>query len=632
MKKVLYFVSALAMVLFAGSCQNETLEINADNGMVTFTVEAPGVFKATKATEAIKTTIADGRNVDQLIYEVWTIDADGDLETRLFQDNTKTLDLVDGTRQTTLALELLNDQKYAILFWAQVKGTGAYNTANLTKVSYANALNDGYFTNDEALAAFYAVAYINDGKHVAEDLVTPTNGTVKLRRPFAQLNLGTINNSADLPYNIVLDKSSLTIKGISTQFNVFDSSVSGEADVTIALKANDVPNNPATLTVQQVPYDYAAMTYLFAGDVVEVTYNIETSLSDKANPTSVVSASVNNSDNPICSVPLKENYRTNIVGNLLTTSAEYKIIVDAAWDGEIIPVTNADAAQAALDNAVAGTIVSLQPGVNYGTLYLRPSANTEVTKIVDWIGNNYRYETYSLFKNITILGAEGATVDAIEIEGGTYYNTAHSQAATYPVMLSLIELENVVIDGVTFSGKGGYDPQGYGNVINLSGNNIKVNGLTLKNCVLNNADNNARLIYKTESTTTVHQYTYENETYTFSPTLKDITVTGTSLNGGYIGLELRETENVTITDNTFNVANRNILLPVNTGCTYTGNITITGNVSNNAKERFVRMDGAGDANVVIKNNTINNYSSSDVDYIKVTGNNIDPVIENNILN
>ena len=178
MKKVLYFVSALAMVLFAGSCQNETLEINADNGMVTFTVEAPGVFKATKATEAINTTIADGRNVNQLIYEVWTLDANGDLETRLFQDNTKTLELVDGTRQTTLALELLNDQKYAILFWAQVNGTGAYNTADLRQVSYANALNDGYFTNDEALAAFYAVAYINDGKHVADDLVTPTNGTV----------------------------------------------------------------------------------------------------------------------------------------------------------------------------------------------------------------------------------------------------------------------------------------------------------------------------------------------------------------------------------------------------------------------------------------------------------------------
>ena len=293
-------------------------------------------------------------------------------------------------------------------------------------------------------------------------------------------------------------------------------------------------------------------------------------------------------------------------------------------------VESQNAAQAALDNAVPGTIIKLEPGVNYGTLYLRPVKDAAPTKEVDWIGNNYHFETYSLFENLTIVGADGATVDAIVIEGGTYYNTAHSQDEIYPVMLSLVELKNVVIDGVTFTGNGGYDPQGYGNAINLSGGNIKVDGLTLKNCVLNNPENTARLLYKTESTTNVHTYTYEGETFTFSPSMKDITVTGCTFNGGYMGLELRETTNLTITNNTFNVADRNILLPVNTGCTYSGTITITGNVSNNAKERFVRADGTGDAAVVITNNTLNNYQGADADYIKVTnGNNV--TIENNTL-
>lgn len=294
-------------------------------------------------------------------------------------------------------------------------------------------------------------------------------------------------------------------------------------------------------------------------------------------------------------------------------------------------VSSAAELQEALDNAVKGTKIQLVPNVSYGIVYLRPSANEGVTKIVDWVGNNYRYETYSLFENLTIIGAEGATIDAIEIEGGTYYNTEHSQFETYPVMLSLIELKNVVIDGVTFTGKGGYDPEGHGNVINLSGNNIKVDGLTLKNCVLNNEDNNARLIYKTESTTHVHTYTYGEQTYTFSPTLKDITVDGCVLNGGYMGLELREAENVTITNNEFNVANRNILLPVNTGCTYTGTITITGNVSNNAAERFVRADGTGEATLIITGNTINNYLSGDLDYIKATGVTGEYTIENNTI-
>ena len=287
--------------------------------------------------------------------------------------------------------------------------------------------------------------------------------------------------------------------------------------------------------------------------------------------------------------------------------------------------------QAALDNAVKGTTIQLMPNVSYGVVYLRPSANEGVTKVVDWVGNNYRYETYSLFEDLTILGAEGATIDAIEIEGGTYYNTEHSQSETYPIMLSLIELKNVLIKGVTFTGNGGYDPQNHGNVINLSGGNIKVDGLTLENCVLDNEENNARLIYKTESTTNVHKYEYDGAEYTFSPTLKNITVTGCTFNGGYMGLELRETENVTITNNEFNVADRNILLPANTGCTYTGTITITGNVSNGAAERFVRGDGIGDATLIITGNTINDYVGEDLDYIKVTGATGTTTVENNTI-
>ena len=302
-----------------------------------------------------------------------------------------------------------------------------------------------------------------------------------------------------------------------------------------------------------------------------------------------------------------------------------------ATDEDAILVTTPEEAQAALDNAEAGATIQLAPGVDYGVLYLRPVAGGAPTKLVDWIGNNYHYETYTLYENVTIKGAPGATVDAIEIEGGTYYYSEHSQSDLYPVMLSLVELKNVVIDGVTFTGKGGYDPQGYGNAINLSGCNIKVDGLTLKDCVLENADNNARLLYKTEATTQLHTYAYEGETYSFMPTMKDITVTGCTFNGGYMGIELRETENLTITNNVFAVANRNILLPANDGCTYSGTVTITGNVSNNAKERFVRADGMGDAVVIITGNVLNNYLGADADFIKVTNSN-NVTIENNTKN
>ena len=152
--------------------------------------------------------------------------------------------------------------------------------------------------------------------------------------------------------------------------------------------------------------------------------------------------------------------------------------------------------------------------------------------------------------------------------------------------------------------------------------------MTFKNCVLKDDTNNNRLLYKSESTTHVHNYVYNDEAFTFTPSLKNITITDCTFDGGYMGLELREAENVTITNNVFKVADRNILLPVNTGCTYSGAITITGNTSINAKERFVRADGTGDAVVVIKNNRLFGYQGADADYIKVTGGN-NVTIENN---
>ena len=389
-----------------------------------------------------------------------------------------------------------------------------------------------------------------------------------------------------------------------------------------------------------------AAAYEDRADAVEVAENTAATLRNHpyVSETTVLDAKdgANDADYVALIVYMPENvgdeanYRSIIVPfinlgiNLVATQTSAELdSFGSDYDADAMTfVKNAAEAQAALDNATEGMTIKLAAGVDYGTLYLRPYDGGVATKNVDWIGNNYGWETYTLFENLTIVGAEGATVDAIKIEGGTYYHTEHSQDDAYPVMLSLVELKNVVIDGVTFTGNGGYDPQGYGNAINLSGNNIKVDGLTLKNCTLDNAANNARLIYKTESTTHVHTYEYSGETYTFSPTLKNITVTGCTFDGGYMGLELRETENLTITNNVFNVADRNILLPVNTDSTYTGTITITGNVSNNAQERFVRADGMGDAVVVIKNNTINNYMGADEDYIKVTnGNNV--TTENN---
>ena len=584
------------MGMVATSCQQEVdlgVKASGELAEVSLNVQAPTM---------VNRAYSDGLTATHLQYAVY------DEAGNILNDLTVTDATINGS--ATVQLQLVTGNTYSVLFWAAAPNAPyTVDLANKTmEVSYTGAV-----CSDENRDAFY--------KYHTFTVSGAQTETIELKRPFAQLNIGTNDYEKAAHAGLTVTHAKVATSAYTT-LDLATGDVDGLTDVEFAYAAA-----PTSETFPVDNYQYLAMNYLLMAtdkETVEVTFYYATDESG-----------ANAKSRTVGSIPVQRNYRTNLYGALFTSLVDFNVVIEPEYDEPAhdvlapVLVASAAAAQKALDNAVAGSVVKLQPGVNYGTLYLRPYAGGTATKNVDWIGNNYGWETYTLFENLTIIGAEGATVDAIQIEGGTYYHTAHSQASTYPVMLSLVELKNVVFDGVTFTGKGGYDPQGYGNAVNLSGGNIKVDGLTFKNCVLKNSENNARLLYKTESTTNVHNYAYTGETFTFSPSLKDITITGCTLDGGYIGIELRETENVTITNNVFNVADRNILLPVNTGCTYSGEITITGNVSNNAKERFVRADGTGDAVVVIKNNTIIDYEGEDVDYIKVSnGNNV--TVEDNV--
>ena len=304
MKKILLFASALVGLFLAVACQHENLEV-ADN-TVTYTVEAPGTLQ-TKA-------IADGTNVDELIYEVWYGSE------KLFQSSTSmAVDPADGKNKATVTLDLVNDQTYTVLFWAQVAAADAYDTDELTAVAYAKGA-DEYLANDESLAAFYAVDTVTDG--------VAANSTVLLKRPFAQVNLCTLNerapekNPAD--YSIALVNSKVRVDAVPTTFNVATKEVSNY--VAVEFGYNAVPSDPSTITVNGQEYYYAGMNYVFAGANLTLTYDIQTSLNGSANYATV--------NNTISEVPVKENFRTNIVGNLLTSKTDYEIVVDADFAGD----------------------------------------------------------------------------------------------------------------------------------------------------------------------------------------------------------------------------------------------------------------------------------------------------------
>ena len=184
MKKVLFFASALAGLFFAASCQQETLEPEQMSKTVTFTVEAPGAL-ATKGTINAGATIADGTNVNEVHYEVYKnvegvdhalLDADSEPMAKGVVEM--------ANKKANVTLDLLQDQEYTVIFWAQVRDAGHYDTSDLRCIELASSAK----ANDETRAAFFKRFDFDTYQH-------RDYPQIYLRRPFAQLNLLTTMES-----------------------------------------------------------------------------------------------------------------------------------------------------------------------------------------------------------------------------------------------------------------------------------------------------------------------------------------------------------------------------------------------------------------------------------------------------
>ena len=328
------------MAFFAASCQQEMLDPAAQESTVTYTVELPGVQTKAGATDY---KFGSGLNTDELIYEVWKTEngnetnLTGTNAVRLYQE-TVGLHVIDGVRKTTISLNLVQDQEYTILFWAQVKDADVYNTENLTKVQYKyNPAEANYDVNREDMAAFYAVDFVSDGDPKAKKVV--------LKRPFAQLNIATEITTEE--YKITLDKAEVVVDNVPSAFNVATKTSYAEERTRFVFKNAAVPQEPnKTITVNNHTYNYVAMNYMFAtngGQTATVKYSIDATLtSRKLNGEISGETTKATVTNDVQNVPLQENYRTNIVGNLITSTTDYEVVIDASWDDVNDPDLNGD--------------------------------------------------------------------------------------------------------------------------------------------------------------------------------------------------------------------------------------------------------------------------------------------------
>ena len=319
-----YFLSIVALVgmLFATSCQERLVEPQID-GTTTFTVQVPNQM-GTKA-------IGEASSVTQLLVDVYPFGVGEPIYQTLGTPTSEGFEV---------ELNLIQDQKYDILFWAQTKDgyvkvlgneTDGYSFRSLREVP----MNSNYLNNDNGAAFFHAEkGFVPSG----------TSTTITLVRPFAQLNLGTTDLSLKpATGDVQLLKSLITVKGVATNFNVYEGLGFGNKDVVYVYGPEvqgqekqpvAVPTDPETLTIGEgtatQTFNYISMNYLAVLGDTKAVVDVDAEIIVK-DPAINGERTIEHS---FKSVPVQENYRTNIVGNLISSTTDFIVEVNDNWVGD----------------------------------------------------------------------------------------------------------------------------------------------------------------------------------------------------------------------------------------------------------------------------------------------------------
>ncbi len=286
-------MAAAASVLAIGCAKEQVAPAGGDTCDVTFGIDIPDGI-TTKA-------ISDGNTVDELLYQIF--DQQGGIIEGIPM---KTADI--SGRTATVTFQLVKDQTYQFVFWAQKKGNAYYTHPDgdlrTINVSYEGA------ANAEARDAFYTA--------ISRTITGPLKETITLTRPFAQVNIGTDDADIAKAAGVVVKNSKMTLTDLPSALSTLTGEVNGEASAEFT--ESEVPGDE--LTVGGKKYTWLAMNYVLAPEDKALTAVKATLTGDNMTPIEF----------SVPSAPIQRNYRTNIIGSLLTNTAEFTVVVDPAWN------------------------------------------------------------------------------------------------------------------------------------------------------------------------------------------------------------------------------------------------------------------------------------------------------------
>ena len=317
MKKNLFMsMLAIAGMLFATSCSQDELlnePTTGDYVSAKFTISTPEGIGTRAAVN-----VGEGTTVNYVACAVY--DATGEEMPDLRQYRPIT------NKTAEYSIRLVKGQAYRVAFFAYYgKDNGIsdyYNMQYLTDIKIKDAKS-----NIE-----HRDAFTNYVDVTAQESMKAVEKPVTLYRPFAQLNLGAVAEDIEAAKKagVVVTNSKITVSNVYTEFDAYNNAiVAGAQSKEVTFTMNEIPgqvlyvdmDNDATTADES--FEYLALNYLLVGnagsekELTDVTFEWKTADNKTNSPATVFK-----------NIPVQRNYRTNIIGYLLTNPAQFNITID----------------------------------------------------------------------------------------------------------------------------------------------------------------------------------------------------------------------------------------------------------------------------------------------------------------
>ncbi len=463
MKNIFKTLAAVALIALAASCSKDAAEAPAVNGdaQVTFSVELPCVVS--RATN-------DGETAKDLYCAVYSNDPQAQMP--LFVETAQMQD-----RKATISMELVADQTYDLVFWAQSPNSG-YTfdwAAKKIELNYTNP-EDGSVEDRDAFI------YIWHDLKVEGSINKP----VEFRRPFAQINVGLSEGQLTKAANAGFDLAQVQVA--AKTYNAISVAegqgvpAGNQIDVVFTAAANKVD----TKTFGGKTYNWVSFNYVMPNATQPELQDIKIDFYSTAN------AQINVPE--FTNVPVERNHRTNILGDLLTDPAKFEVVILPGFedddqygviDGQMyVKVSNADEFKAVFENADVDLIILTEDIVLTESL-TRAAADPVLTvsqdKVltIDLNGKKLSSTSAQTGKNYNMFDVRGT----LTVKNGTmeYEHKGSNMGWNNYAELFYVGFNGTLnLDGVTAKNLGGSDMAYVIDMVNATNITVNVKNSTLE--------------------------------------------------------------------------------------------------------------------------------------------------------